>query len=225
MKKRVVIFVLIAAGFLDASAQTKGIAVFLRGGYTYAPGAKKILAEIAPYEISGFTSNFTLLGLEGYYRTNKWIMGLEGTVGTQADYSKDQYHAQPYIGAAHFRLGSILYEGKQWWLYPSVGAGTSVTTLSVNEKLINKSGKIMNLNLYSPSFDLGINADLLTSKESRQQKKAGGLIIGFRAGYRFSPESDNWKDDKGNKITNLPSYRNNAFYITLIAAGGYFINK
>ena len=81
------------------------------------------------------------------------------------------------------------------------------------------------MNLFSPSFDLGLNGDVLSAKESKKQKQAGGLIIGFRAGYRFSPKSDNWKDDKGNKITNFPSYRNNAFYITLIAAGGYFINK
>ena len=225
MKKTFIIFTLIIACFLEVTAQTKGIAFFLRGGYTYASDAKKILAEIAPYEITGFTNNFTLMGVEGYYRSDKWIIGVEGTLGTQGKYSQDNYQAQPYIGGAHLRLGSIIYEGKQTWLYPSFGAGTSVTTLSVDEKTSDKSGRIISLNLFSPSFDLGINADVLTTKESKKQEKAGGLIIGFRAGYRFSPESDNWKDDRGNKITNLPSYRNNAVYITLIAAGGYFINK
>ena len=62
-------------------------------------------------------------------------------------------------------------------------------------------------------------------KETKEQKRSGGLILGFRIAYRFSPANDNWKDDKGNELSDMPSYRNNAFYITLIAAGGYFKNK
>ena len=91
MKKNIIVLVLLTVGYLHTSAQTKGIAVFLRGGYTYAPGAKKILAEIAPFELSGFTNNFTLMGLEGYYRNVNLLLGIEGTIGTQAKYSKDQY--------------------------------------------------------------------------------------------------------------------------------------
>lgn len=206
-------------------AQSKGIAVFLRGGYIYAHDAKEVLNKIAPYEISGFTNNFALLGIEGYYRNNKWIFGLEASMGAQKDYSKDKYQAEPYVGAGHARVGYIVYEGKQFWVYPSVGGGASVTSLSVKEKILNKTGKIMNLNLYSPSFDLGINGDLLTARETKQQKRSGGLVLGFRVGYRFSPANDNWKDDKGDELGDMPSYRNNAFYITLIAAGGYFKNK
>ena len=225
MRKRMITLMLMIAGFLQASPQTKGIGVFLRGGYTYAPDAENILAEIAPYDITGFTNNFFLMGLEGYYRHGKLIMGLEGTLGTQEKYSKDKYQAQAYVGAAHLRFGAIIHETNQAWFYPSFGAGTSVTTLSIDEKISGNSNQLMNLNLFTPSFDLGFNADVLTTKESKKQKKAGGLVIGFRTGYRFSPQSDNWKDDKGNKMTNYPSYHNNAFYVTLIAAGGYFINK
>ena len=126
-------------------AQSKGIAVFLRGGYIYAHDAKEVLKQIAPYEISGFTNNFALLGIESYYRNNKWIFGLEASMGAQ--------------------------------------------------------------------------------KETKEQKRSGGLILGFRIAYRFSPANDNWKDDKGNELSDMPSYRNNVFYITLIAAGGYFKNK
>src|SRR5215203_6224961 len=110
--KRIIMLVLVAAFFSNVSAQTKGIAVLLRGGYTYAPGAKKILADITQYEILGFTNNFTLAGIEGYYRTGKWIMGMEGSMGIQEKYSKEQYQAQPYIGAAHLRFASILCETK-----------------------------------------------------------------------------------------------------------------
>ena len=225
MKKMILVLLILVVCIFNAIAQTKGIAVFLRGGYIYAHDAKNIFTQITPYEISGFTNNFALLGIEGYYRKNKWIIGLEGSMGAQKDYSKDKYQAEPYVGAGHVRFGHIIYEGRQYWVYPSFGTGASVTTLSVKEKLLNKTGKIMNLSLYSPSFDLCINGDLLPAKETKEQKRSGGLILGFRAGYRFSLESDNWKDDKGNKQNNMPPYRNNAFYVTLIAAGGYFVNK
>jgi hypothetical protein len=106
-----------------------------------------------------------------------------------------------------------------------VGAGSSVTSISRNEEAPDKAGEIMKFCLRSPSLDLGVNADILTTKDSKNQKHTGGLMIGLRAGYRFSTLHNNWKDEKGDRIDNQPSQRNNSFYITVVAGVGYFQNK
>src|SRR5688500_16554756 len=81
---RWLIILLFAINSFNAAGQTKGIALFLRDGYTYAPGAKQVPHQITPHMITGFSNDFTILGLEGYYRQNKWIIGLEGTMGVQS---------------------------------------------------------------------------------------------------------------------------------------------
>jgi hypothetical protein len=81
--------------------------------------------------------------------------------------------------------------------------------------------------LVSPTFDAGMNIDFLLSKLRWNENYYLGWIAGFKAGYRFSIKSNNWKNDDNNfyKINQMPSYTNNAFYLTLSFGGGSFDKK
>ena len=196
----------------------------MRGGYTYAPGAGKELTALQD-QIEGFTDNFSLLGVEGVYRKKKWLTGLEASFGAQKARTIDTHSLKPYSGAAHIRVGYAVCEGKEYWLYPSVGLGVSTHNLSVREKNLNKTKKIDNIIQHAPSIDLGFNGDFITTKESANQKSAGGFMLGFRIGYRFSLRDANWKNDEGDEIKTTSTYRNNAYYLSLIAGFGMFKNK
>jgi hypothetical protein len=210
--------------FLSSDAQTKGTAVVVRGGYGYTRGAQKLYTDLTEGSITSFTNNFSLLGAEVYHRREKWIASIEATAGAQKAKPNGIYSLKPYNGSTHFRIGCILYEGKEWWFYPSIGIGASVISLSQREKILGKTTKIDDVHLYSSSFDFGLNVDLLTAKESRQQKRAGGLVLGLRTGYRFSPERNNWRNNSGEQQDETP-FRNNSYYLTLVAGGGFFCRK
>jgi hypothetical protein len=204
-------------------AQVNGGAVFVRGGYIYAPSAGKELTGLQN-QTDGFTNNFSLLGIEGVYRKNKWLTGFETSFGTQKARTKDIHALKPYTGAAHIRVGYIACEGKEYWLYPSAGMGVSMHNLSVREKILNKTSKIDNIIQYAPSVDLALNGDFLTTKESKDQKSAGGLILGFRMGYRFSLNDASWRNEEGDKIETNSHYRNNAYYVSLVVGFGLYKN-
>lgn len=222
MRKLILLYGLIIS--ITSAAQTKGTAVVLRGGYGYTRGAEKLYTNLTEGSVAGFTNHFSLLGIEAYHRREKWIAAVEATAGAQKAKPTGIYSLKPYNGSTHFRIGYILYEGKEWWFYPSAGMGASIISLSQREKILGKTTKIDDVHLYSPSFDLGLNVDLLTTKESRQQKRAGGLVLGLRIGYRFSPERDNWRNNSHERQYETP-FRNNSYYVTLAAGGGFFCSK
>ena len=50
-------------------------------------------------------------------------------------------------------------------------------------------------------------------------------MLGFRIGYRFSLGDATWKNEEGDKIETSSTYRNNAYYLSLIAGFGMFKDK
>ena len=193
----------------------------IKSGYLYARGAGKELSSLQD-QTDAFTDNFSLLGLEAVYRSNKWITGFETSFGAQKARTKDIRSFKPYTGAAHAQLGYIICEQKEYWLYPSAGVGVSMHNLSVRERILNKTTKIDNIVQYAPSVNVSFNGDVLTTKESNHQKSAGGLILGFRMGYRFSLKDATWKNEDSNVIENSSHYRNNGYYISLVAGLGFY---
>jgi hypothetical protein len=210
---------------INAAAQTKGGAIFLKGGYAYTPGAEKAFAGVYTNGIGGFANNFSLMGLEGVYRLNRWSLAAEASMGTQKARTEDIYSIKPFTGAGHGSVGYILHERKDYWLYPSIGFGASAHNLYLRERLYGKNSKIDNIRSYAPSIDIAFNCNLVTTKETKGQKTAGGLILAVRAGYRYSMAHASWKSENGEILVNESSYRNNAYYIFLLAGFGMFKNK
>jgi hypothetical protein len=222
MRKLILLCGLISS--ITSIAQTKGTAVVLRGGYGYTRDAEKLYTNLTDGRIAGFTNNFSLLGIEVYHRRNKWIAAIDATAGAQKAKLNGIYSLKPYNGSSHLRIGYLLHEGKEWWLYPSAGMGTSIISLSQREKILGKTSKIDDVHLYSPSIDFGLNLDFLTTKAMKEQQKAGGVVLGLRTGYRVSLKSSNWRNSNGERM-NETAFKNNSYYVTLVAGSGFFCSK
>lgn len=78
--------------------------------------------------------------------------------------------------------------------------------------------------LYNPSFDIGFKADYVVNKII-DQDSYGALLFGLRTGYRFSINNSIWRDNDGNKLSNMPSYGYKGFYIMVTIGGGGFVRK
>jgi len=209
-----------------ANAQLKGGAGFFKTGYLYAPGAANILKKIAPESSLRFTNNYLIMGVEGYYRNGKNIIGLEAYSGEQANYSfGTNSYSDPYIGSTHIKIGRIIKENKQRWWYPSVGVGATAIVLATYHRENGKSTNSISQTLFNPSLDIGINEDIILTKMDPEEKTYGGLILGIRAGYSTSFSSTKWKNDDLNNSYNKPSYSNNYFYLSVSIGSGGFVSK
>lgn len=208
---------------ISSTAQMKGSAIFLKGGYINARGAGKELRSIQNNNES-FTDNFLILGLEVDYRKDSWIAGVESSIGAQKAKTVDIQSLKPFTGAAHIQFGYIIWEGKEYWFYPTVGFGVSRHNLTLKEKIYGKKTKIDNFNSYAPSVSIGFNGDLLTTKETKDQTTSAGLVLGYRIGYRFSLKDASWKNEERQIIRQNSSYRNDAFYLSLVVGFGAYKN-
>jgi hypothetical protein len=218
-------FLLLCTNTVSAQ-RVRGGAGFFKGGYSYAPGSGNTFNKIAPAGINGFTNNYALIGGEGYYKGKNIVLSLEGTVAAQKDRAAGNVHAENFVYAGHLRLGFIVSESKNCWIYPSIGSGTAAIALNTYTKA-SSSEKAQNLEnkiLVSPSFDIGLNADYILSRVP-DKKAYGALLMGLRTGYRFSFRNDNWRNGDWDKLNGLPAYANNGFYVTVAIGGGGFVKK
>jgi hypothetical protein len=223
MKKSLFYLLLVAMSISTVTAQIKGGAVFFKTGYLNARGSSTILGKINPEGATDFTNHYTLTGIEAYYRSGKFIITWEGYSAQQTYYSLGaNYCIEPFIGITQFKLGRVIKENKQSWLYPSVGIGTSAFFLYPYGQVNEKGSNLQKLTLVTPSIDVGINEDIFLTRINPAEKKYGGMLLALRAGYRFSFASNAWRDNNWNKVYNMPSYFNNGFYLTVGIGGGSF---
>lgn len=222
MRKSIIYILIIAMSITITNAQ-RGGAGFFKTGYLYAPGTTDIFREISPSKSIDYSNSYLLLGVEAYYRTQKTIVGCDLYSAIQGNYSLGEHsYAAPFIGASNVKIGRIVRENRQHWLYPSLGLGISGISLSTYDKINGKSTNTVNQILLTPAIDVGINEDFFITKMKANERKYGGMMLGLRAGYRTSFSSTNWRNDNWERLNNMPSYSNNCFYMTVsIGAGGF----
>lgn len=224
MKKNFYTVILLVMIANIAKAQNiKGIAGFIQSGYLNTPNTK-IFNQAYPDNTAGFANNYFLIGAEAFYREKNNVFMGDWQFGLQKIYSFNNERAGAVYEAILGKYGWIVKEKDNFWLYPSVGAGASVislTSYTVNDGVRENT---RTQTLISPAFDIGMNADFLLSKLKWKDNFYIGWIIGIKAGYRVSIKSNNWSntDAEFYKLNEMPSYANNAFYVTLSFGGGSF---
>jgi len=226
-----IFILLMLAGAVEAQ-EIKGIAGFIQSGYMNAPNAAKAFSEIYPDNTAGFANNYWLIGATAYYRNNNNMFMGDLQFGLQKVYSFNDKHAGAVYEAVLGKYGRIIKEEKNFWIYPSAGVGASVIALTSYDKINGERENMRTQTLVSPTFDIGMNADFLLSKLEWNKNYYLGWISGVKAGYRVSVKSKRWKKDEDefykdafNKIYEMPSYTNSAFYVTLSFGMGSFDKK
>jgi hypothetical protein len=211
---------------LTAGAQhTHGLAGNLRFGLSHLPNAGASLQSIAPEGISGFQNTFYGYGLEGYYRNGSRIFALDGFFGIQQPHSFRNDQSNAYTGGLHARMGLVLKESEQYWMYPSLGLGYETLALSTSRNLHQAEENNYTHLLYTPVIDVGLNADFLAAKKAPGQSVFGGQVIGLRLGYSFSPHSTRWPLLNWEKTVQAPPYQHRVYYLSLSVGVGAFTRK
>ncbi len=219
-----IILLILWASRIDAQ-RIKGGAGFVKVGVANASGAGAILDQIAPTGVSGFGDQFYLLGGEGYYRTGNLILGLDGNVGAQTAQSLGNSYGEGYTFYGHAKFGWVVKQGARYWIYPTVGVGSSTLGMTTYTKSGDNTQDRLNRVIFRPSLDVGLNADYLLSKSRTTDQRFGGLLLGLRAGYHVSSQGNDWHTYMNNSIPNLPTYANNGYYVMLTIGGGGFVKK
>jgi len=224
MKKTIILSILTIVFTHNLYAQQiAGIAIFSKIGYTSLPGSSSTLTNIAPHG-STVNNNSTAFGAEGYLRINKVILALDGNMAIQNAESADANKARIFQCAAYTKVGRIILDKTHYWIYPSLGLGVASIDINTynneNDEVTNLKNKVLS----SPSFDFGFNADFIANKIMNREGY-GAWLLGLRTGYRASIKSCGWRDNDGNKLSNMPSYTYKGFYVMVTIGGGVFVRK
>lgn len=201
-----------------------GGAGFFRIGYANLHQSGRALAAVSSTRLAPLGNDFLCVGGEGYARLNKYVVGGGGYGMARRTMAQNGLRAEPFSGGGLIQAGRIVLDKPRFWLYPSLGAGFSVIGLTqyeqspTGERLNESTVMLPNFNLH-----LGIRADWLAFRiDSDDRKRNGGLLLGFRAGYQFSPIATNWSGDTETLSATLPRYATNGYFITVVIGAGGF---
>lgn len=197
-----------------------GGAGFFQVGYGRLFHFSRTLSAFAP-ATSGLAGNdFISLGGGGYARLNKAIVGGGGYALIRQGAQQTGYRAEPFGGGGYLYAGRILVDTRRFWAYPMAGAGVSVVGLTQYQQqgqTVRESSVLMP----GLSLRLGVGADWLVVAAG-DETSHGGLMLGLRAGFQFSPASSGWRSSGDVLATDRPTYATNGFFVTLaIGAGGF----
>ena len=224
MKKTIIFIITIILTQALPAQQSSGAACFFKAGYTSLTSSPTALNKMAPEGFGGFSKNFTVFGMEGYYRSTKAVLIFEGNISAPNSKTSGEEKTDVMFGTAYAKFGWIISEHKNNWIYPSIGAGIAETEISSYNSGTNESLSPKNKFLLNSSFDFALNADFIINKiPDRNYYKS--MLVGIRTGYQVSVKNNAWRNCEDDKVTNAPYYGHGGFYITATIGSGFFIRK
>ena len=130
-----------------------------------------------------------------------------------------------YGGYGCFDIRYLVYSKKGLNVYPLLGLGGGGLSFKVAEvstpsfaDLLENPKRNVELNYGGFLVNVSLGVDYLI-KFAEDETGAGGLIIGFQAGYMLAPFTHDWKIDK-NDVTGGPDIGFNGPYVKIMFGGG-----
>lgn len=223
--KYLLLMMLMAFATIAEGQELKGLSGTFNFGLVSAPNATGLLNATAPRGLNNFQELFWGFGGDVYYRSGRRITGLDGFIATQYWHNMGAINANAYTGGLHAKLGWIVIEGDQYWIYPTLGIGMDLLSLRINNQAYADPIGDINYNLYTPTLDLALNTDYMVAKRLNEDKAWGSRTLGLRAGYSISPENARWKTaDRENSAKYLP-YAHRLLYLKVTVGMGGFIEQ
>jgi hypothetical protein len=161
-----------------------GLAAFVKSGIYSLSTSSSALNKIAPAGFNLQYTSFATLGGEGYYRSNKTILMLDGNIGLENSMVNASSGVKLYSEAIFAKTGWIIKEKKHYWVYPAIGMGIASLNLNSYDKKNELAGNLQSHLINNASVDVGINADFIFKKIANSDGRS--MITGLRAGYRLS---------------------------------------
>lgn len=187
------------------------------------PGLNSQLTAAA---YTGLQSSQLSFGGEGFGIINNFLIGGRGGGLGKQQFSNGTNTGTITNSYGSFLLGYTFPVGKKMLFYPLVGFGgidseitieNPTTTNSMTNAFANPN-QITVIKAEVPILDFSVNFAIPVFGDVAG---GGGPMLGFSAGYMFSPAAGNYKMN-GRDLTNIPTGQVNGFYVRMLFGGGGF---
>ena len=170
---------------------------------------------------TSFNTMATSFGGGGLFSINNFLLGGGGASLNSQNVYNETNAINLKGGYGFFNFGYIVYSGKRSVLYPAIGLGAGGYSLSIRKKnlpgnftqQLNTPEGMVTTEVSGRMLNLELNYLLFLRKEKT------GFYLGFKAGYKYSPQS--WETKLVHaSLTNSPNMNMNGFYASILIGGG-----
>jgi len=177
-----------------------------------------------------FSDNYLSLGGGGHAIVNdRIVIGGEGHAllgRTKSSTVRDtDYGSKFSAGYGFFDLGYVLLRSGGLDAYPVLGIGGGGVSMNIVESevgsfdsLLENPSRGSKLSTWDFMINLGFGIDYLLLLGGNEEGE-GGLVLGLRGGYLYSPFEADWKFE-GETLPGGPDLGINGPYIRLLIGGG-----
>lgn len=127
-------------------------------------------------------------------------------------------------GYGFFNVGYVVYQQNDFTVYPLLGIGGGSVTMKITDseaplfdEVIGDPKRSTELSTGGFLLDMAVGLDYLF--QVGEDERDGGIMIGLRAGYTFSPSDSDWEMN-GNEINGGPDFGVTGPYVRLMIGGG-----
>ncbi len=177
---------------------------------------------------STMSDSFVSFGGGGHAIIDNLVIGGEGhgLSGREEDIGND-YKASIKAGYGFFNIGYVIFNVENLSIYPLLGIGGGGIDVKISEisspsfnDILNNPERSVELTTGGILISLSLCTEYLLSLGEGYGGTKGGIIVGLRIGYTWSP-SYNWTLD-GSNIPGSPNVGINGYFIRLsIGFGGF----
>jgi hypothetical protein len=174
-----------------------------------------------------FSRDFLSLGFGADIHVRRIIFDGSGAVYLTGEKSSLAGTVSTRIGGGSglFQVGYNLFPTGDWSFFPLIGVGFGVMELSIRPNaaanftdVLTDPRRVAPLTAVTALVNVGVGGEY-TIPLVRRDGSSGGILVGFRAGYLFSPFSSNWRLDSMS-LAGGPELRMSGPYVKAIVGGG-----
>ncbi|WP_461102807.1 hypothetical protein [Spirosoma koreense] len=199
----------------------QGILGSFQLGYIHAAEYGNVAHTFVAESMPSLSDHSLYSGATGWLRINRFMGGLSVSALAGQSTSWQHIRLQRMASIGQVKLGYVLFEHRQWLIFPSVGQGISATGMTIEqdgtlpETWVSATG----------TTDFTLHVNRLIARDIPTDKKWNAFWVGLRLGYLFSATSSVWTPmSRSNLLQVKPAYGLHGFYITLAIGGGSFRN-
>lgn len=184
------------------------------------------IQSFVPKHLRTFDNKQLLIGGSGYVNSNKWLIGLSGTIaiGDKKQTDSFTYSMSGAIGTLDFAY--LLIQKRNFKFYPMLGVGNSAYGIGISRtKNLSKdqitSTQARDIRINNGGLVLDLSLNLLASpmvKYNKLKNKNSGLSTGLKLGYIYGIKNSSWHYT-GGIVTEGPAYGMRMLYIKLSIGG------
>ncbi len=171
---------------------------------------------------------YLTLGGAGFGQVGRWLIGGQGAglLGQHRTTTDGSYDVSLGGGYGMFRLGYNVLSQGNLDLFPSLGIGGGGMQLEIRGRSAPTFGEVLaapgrSSRMSTGAFIMGVGVDgnyrILLGRTPKGE--SGGMLIGFSAGYMFSPWTSAWELDNLNSVAGGPSAKIEGLYARFSIGG------